>query len=595
MPGRTAFPGLLAQRIGALTLLACWAAPSPCAAQVEIRSAGRITYGAVYRVQDRDPGLLFGPNSAAIGVQGLGAGSNADDANTNYGRGDAASRVVKGVFELSATDGPWSAIVRVKAWRDVGLLHDGRPWGNVANSYAPDRPLSDAGAPRLSRFSGVALQDAWVQGRGRVGEVELLGRIGQQSLDWGARSLNQGGLEALNPRDLPALRRAGAVPAETQVARPMLFGRVEPLPGLGLEAYYQTRFRPTAYDMCGTLWSMADYVVDGCDRVMAGMPLVTDRARIPLGAFTKRLPSPKPQASEFGVGATWRAGAGDTLLGLYHARYNARASLPGLRRSLRPGGPALIAGDPDGANMAYFTEYPEGLRITALTLTHQTGRETLQGELSYRPDTPFMLAPGDVLLPFLSSSAPSQLRARADAVAPGGVFRGYDLHPMWQAQLGLRREWTPGGMPLGVGVELVGNHVPGLPDASVLRYGRADVFGGGPVGGICMVTTGDAARQCSLRGYVTQNAWGYRLRLDTRLPALLPQLQASASALFAHDVRGWSGDFLLNEGRKTLGLALRFEYRQHYLAEFGYNPSWGGDYNAAADRDTASVALGVRF
>ena len=51
----------------------------------------------------------------------------------------------------------------------------------------------------------------------------------------------------------------------------------------------------------------------------------------------------------------------------------------------------------------------------------------------------------------------------------------------------------------------------------------------------------------------------------------------------------------MNEGRKSANLALRVEYRQRYLAELGYQSSWGGDYNGAADRDTASLALGVRF
>jgi len=595
MSGCAAFPGRMVQRVGAMTLVAGWAASASCVAQAEVRISGRITYGEVYRIQHRDPDLLFGLNSAAIGVQGFGNGANADDANTNYGRNDAASRVYKGLFELSAARRNWSSLLRVKAWRDVGLLHDERPWGNVPSSYAENRPLSDTGAPRLSRFSGVALLDAWVQGRTTIGGVDVLARIGQQSLEWGTRSLNPGGLEALNPRDLPALRRAGAVAAETVVPRPMLFGRIEPLPGLGLEAFYQPRFRPTAFDMCGTLWSMADYVVDGCDRVMTGLPFVNDRARSAIGAFARRLPTPKPEAAEFGFGATWRLGTAGTVFGLYHARSNARSALPVLRRSLRPGGPALIAGDPDNANLAYFTEYAERLRITALTVTHQAGPDTLQGEVSYRPATPFMLAPGDVLLPFISASAPSQLRARADAVAPGGIFRGYDLHPLWQAQFGVRREWTPGGVPLVVGVEAVGKHVPGLPAPEVLRYGRADVFGVGPVGGACTPTTEKAARQCSLRGYVTRSAWGYRLRLDARLPQFWPQLQGTANVLFAHDVRGWSGDFLLNEGRKILVLGLRFEYRQRYLLEFGYNPGWGGDYNASADRDTAALALGVKF
>jgi hypothetical protein len=159
----------------------------------------------------------------------------------------------------------------------------------------------------------------------------------------------------------------------------------------------------------------------------------------------------------------------------------------------------------------------------------------------------------------------------------------------------MRHEWLLAGLQLAAGAEVVGKHARGLPDPALLRYGRADILGVGAIKGSCVVTTRDAARQCSLRGYATPNAWGYRLRLDARVPALAPQLSGSASALFVHDVKGWSGDMLLNEGRSSLNLALRFEYRQRYLAEIGYQPSWGGDYNQAADRDTASVAVGVKF
>jgi hypothetical protein len=328
---------------------------------------------------------------------------------------------------------------------------------------------------------------------------------------------------------------------------------------------------------------------------MSGAPVASDRMRIPLGSYKKRLATPKPEAKEFGAALTWRPGAGGTEFGLYHARYNSRMPLPGVRRSTRLVGSPLIAHDPGGQNMAYFTEYPEGLRISAASFEHARDQATLYGEVSYRSGVAFMLAPADVMPAFLSPVAPSLLRARVDATPRGALFHGFDLYAMWQAQFGLRREWTAAGMPLAASIEVVGKHARGLPPPTVLRYGRADIFGAGPVLGNCSVHTGDAARQCSLRGYATPNAWGYRLRIDARLPAPAPQLTANASALLAHDVKGWSGDMLLNEGRKSLNLALRFEYRRRYLAELGYQPSWGGDYNQAADRDTASLAVGVRF
>jgi hypothetical protein len=65
-------------------------------------------------------------------------------------------------------------------------------------------------------------------------------------------------------------------------------------------------------------------------------------------------------------------------------------------------------------------------------------------------------------------------------------------------------------------------------------------------------------------------------------------------APFAHEVKGWSGDLLVKQGRKSLNLTLRFAYRQRYLAEMGYLARWGGDYRAAAGRDALSLALGMR-
>jgi hypothetical protein len=292
----------------------------------------------------------------------------------------------------------------------------------------------------------------------------------------------------------------------------------------------------------------------------------------------------------------WKAWGAD--FGLHHARYTWRTPMPGLRRASRTG-PAILPGDPDGRNMAYFTEYPENIAITALTFSRKTGATTTFGELSYRPRAPFMLSPGDVLPPFLAATAPALLRQAADQVAPGGLFHGYDLHPVAQLQFGLAHEAKLGATPVSGAFEVVAKHAMGLPDQALRRYGRADLFGVGPVFGICAVTTARPALQCSQSGYSTSDAWGYRLRIEARWPDVAPTLAsglaATASAAFVHDVKGWSGDFFLNEGRKSLNLGVRFEYRQRYLLEVSWVPLWGGDYNAFSDRDTLALAAGVKF
>ncbi len=72
-------------------------------------------------------------------------------------------------------------------------------------------------------------------------------------------------------------------------------------------------------------------------------------------------------------------------------------------------------------------------------------------------------------------------------------------------------------------------------------------------------------------------------------------MDCGASLVFVHDVKGWSGDGLVNQGRKGASLALRLEYRRRYVAELVYTPVWGGAYNAQADRDQLALAAGIKF
>jgi hypothetical protein len=206
-----------------------------------------------------------------------------------------------------------------------------------------------------------------------------------------------------------------------------------------------------------------------------------------------------------------------------------------------------------------------------------------------------MISPGDVLPPFLSPTAPALLRGAADAVPPGGLFHGFDLYGLAQAQLGVQYDWQAGGAAWTLAAEAVAKHTPGLPDQALRRYGRSDIFGTGPVGAFCGVTTSDPVRQCSLSGYSTADSFGYRIRLDSKVAALAPGLAGGASLNLVHDVQGWSGDLMLNQGRKTASLGLHLEYLKRYLADLSYFAIWGGRYNQVADRDAVALSVGLKF
>ncbi len=212
--------------------------------------------------------------------------------------------------------------------------------------------------------------------------------------------------------------------------------------------------------------------------------------------------------------------------------------------------------------------------------------------MAYRPNQPLQLPPGDQLPAFLSLTAPSLLRADAAAVAPGAPFMGYDRYRTMQLQLGLQHDWGMlGRVGLAGAADVIAKHVRSLPDPAVRRYGRPDQTGTGPIHGVCA----GSGKQCSFDGYVTPDAYAYRLRLDARLAHLAPGLNATASAAFTHDVAGWSHDFFLSEGRRTMQLALRLEYRKRYLAELAYAPNWGGKYSNQGDKDQLALAVGVVF
>jgi hypothetical protein len=584
---RTTRPSRRLCRCGFLVSIACLSGPA--AADDGFSVSGGIAYGGVSRLETPDPALMTAANAAVIGLAGSGSGANADDANLNYGRHDWVSRALLGNLDLRYQGHGLVGVVRLNAWYDDALRHDARLWGNSINGYTGGQPLGDAGTEHLSRFSGVALGEAWLEHSLQLGQGRLLARAGRQLTPWSERGP---ALEAMSPRDYPALRRAGNLPQETRVAAPMLFVRAANGQAWALEAFVQS-FRPSALDVCGSFWSISDYQTEGCNAVMAGQPLgLDDRARVALGAVMHRLPTVKPDAPNRGVALFWQP-AQDTEFGLYHARYGWRLPMPAVRRSTRVGSP-LIAGDPDGLNMRFFTEYPDAA-LTAFTFSRHVKTTTMSGELAWREGVPFMLSPADALPPFLNAATPSLLRASVDAVPPGGIFHAYDLYSMAQLKLSVEQRWAAFGLPLTGLLEAVGKRTPGLPDPTVRRYGRADVYGPGPVNGVCTVVTGDAARQCSVSGYQTASAWGYRMRLETRLPGPLPGLATKLVAGFSHDVKGWSGDFTVNEGRRTLSLGCQFEYRQRYFADLSYVNIWGGDYNPLKDRDTLAVSAGLRF
>src|SRR5262249_15788970 len=162
------------------------------------------------------------------------------------------------------------------------------------------------------------------------------------------------------------------------------------------------------------------------------------------------------------------------------------------------------------------------------------------GELTYRPNQPLQFNAADLLNAVVTNAGPTQLRDRVNALPPGGVLTGFERHKAAQLQLGAVGQ-IPGVLraaALNLGAAFVSKAIPDLPDQSVLRFGRAGVFGQGPVNGVCPPPA--VSTQCTKDGYVSRNAYGLRTVLGLRYADVYDGVDLTPSLLYGADLSGWS-------------------------------------------------------
>lgn len=540
---------------------------------------GALTLGTMLRTQMRDAALLPNANSSLIGVAGTAPGGrNQDDGNLNFAKGDAVSTVLKGYVDVRARHGDLAVFTRLKVWHDFVLADEGMPWGHAPNGYAAGQPLGESGFPRRARFSGAAIEDAYVDGRFEVQGAPLRVKLGRQTLPWGGGFLIGGGVADLNPADAPAMRRPGALTEERLVAFPAVHARLDVSPTVAAEFFSQFRFEPNVLVPCGTFHSTADFVAPGCDRIW-----VTGANDRDTTGFRTRAPTPEvADGGQFGMSFSYRVPSLATLFGATVAQYHSRMPFGSMVKAAAP------------ANAQYLFEYPERIRLFALEFAMRLPRATIRGELSHRPNQPIQLNGLDLLGAFTTALPNVLLRADANATPVGATYHGYDRRPVTQLQLAAstRRSGILGAESATFGGEVGVKRVSGLPDASGRRYGRSDVFGSGPVPGTAC-TGSDVT--CTSRGFVTARSWGYRVRLELSYPGAMDGVELKPGILYGHDVRGWSPDGVFSEGRKAATLSLRGEFGPRHFAEVAWQQAWGGVYDNARDRDAATLVVGLRF
>ena len=538
-----------------------------------------IVAAAAWRAQAPDPQFVgFGNRNQFPGA--FGQQNSADDSNLNFGKGNIVTAPVSIASELELRyRDRFGAFGRVRAWDDLWLGHHGVPHGHVANGYVPGARLDDSGFYNSNRFRGVKLQDLFAWGNFDLGEARLTARVGKQVINWG-ESLLFPGFNAFNPLNLSAAGRPGSRIEDALTPLNRVYLNLLPVQGPSLEAFYDLAWTRSSLPACGTFASPSDLGFDpSCNLYTPALGL-PDRTVLERGLVVQRSNAPDPgRGGQWGLATRWFAEPLGTEFGLFYVRYH--SANPMLN---------AIKGTTE-LNSAIEVQYPQDVQAFALSAATGMRNLALSAELSFTRGLP---AQRNFVTVVQGLSGGGPYAAGVAATPVGGTFPGYLRVNRTQLLAG-------GTLDLGsvVGVSdasitAEGNFqwVTNLPGTDRERIGRNPNYGTAAYDGQCQ----GGLNVCEVAGFATPFSWGYRVLARMTVPNVASGVALQPVAVFSQDVRGYSTNGELLQGRWAAGLVLRVVYQRAMFIDFGR--TWfrrDTPFDPLRDRAVYTVLGGVTF
>ncbi len=579
--------------------------------EIEGQFDSSMSIGASWSTTDRDMDLVGAANG------GTGFTQTGDDGRLNFKKGETFSKIFKGVHDLELRYRDSGAFVRGKYWYDFELKDESRLF----------KDISDSNRKEAAQSSGAQVLDAFVYHNYSVGDLPGTVRLGKQVVSWGESTFIGNSINSINPLDAAAFRRPGAEIKEGLIPVNMFYISQSLSDRLSMEAFYQLEWDQTIADNCGTFFSGADVVQDGCDMNynilgpfsaaqtaglrQAGLTVTDEGLMVPRGGDRDARDS-----GQFGIALRWLGDA--TEYGAYFMNYHSRtpnlsmqntSNLTAVQTAL-----TLAAGNAQQqataqalllGNGQYFLEYPEDVRLYGLSFSTTLPTGTAwSGEVSYRPNLPIQInttdMTGRLALSFVEAATAANIGAgggaagqvaagRAAIAQAGAISNGYNRKEVTQLQTTFTHFFD---QVLGAGrVTVVGEvgyaHVGGLESTDDVRYGRDAIFG--------VPSNSVALARYGRHGFVTSNSWGYRLRALADYNNVFAGVNLTPNISFSHDVDGYGPNGLFNEGSKAVSVGVDAVYQNMYTASLSYTDFFGGDYNMLVDRDFLAFSVGVNF
>ncbi len=290
-----------------------------------------ISYGQAWRTQSPDRRLIATANGGLApfaGSAGMSRSPNIDDGNLNYLAGDTWSQAFKLTTELSVKYRDFGAFTRFSALYDMAVM----------DKNTRRTPIPEFAKHQVGQYG--RLLDAFVYGNFQLGDDHPLEvRIGRQIISWGESTFIQGGLTAINPVDVGALRVPGSELKEGFLPQSMVRGTLGLSENTSIEGFYLFDWKRTDPEPVGSYFSTNDFVPrggqyarlgfggfsdQGVDYRPLGGPFIKDFQAVPLG------PNEDPKKSgQYGLAFRWfmpSLGSG-TEVGFYYMNYHSRLPL----------------------------------------------------------------------------------------------------------------------------------------------------------------------------------------------------------------------------------------------------------------------------
>jgi hypothetical protein len=593
-------PGVLGQEPATATPDPASAAQAAPGSEFKWSWGNTISYGLGYRLEDPDKRLI------GLAAGGTAFSVNGDDGIQNYDPG-IFTNAVKLTSELQFSYKGFGGFVRAFGFYDY-------------ENETADRvrtPLSDGAKERVG--SRIELRDAFLYGRFKLGGLPGELRAGWQVINWGESTFIQGGINAINPIDVSALRVPGAELREAFLPVGAVKLSLKPSSSTSFEAFYQFEWEQTYPDPVGSYFSTTDLAGAGATKVMLGFGSAPDTIAVgtpipgnPVGVAVPRVDSVEPsdQGQYGGALRILVDGLGGTEFGLYFMNYHSRLPLIMAKTGTAAG--VLQSGNYAGS-ASYFLTYPEDIKLLGASFNTQLGGTgiALQGEVSHRLDVPLQMDDVEILyaalsplrlLPPVPQLAPliglGTLLANNNQVGAYGFsqeIQGYRRYDTTQVQMTFTKAFSQllGADQVVLVAEGGWSTVHDLPDQSELRLEAPGTY---TSGNELFTTARIQPGTEPASAFPTKNAWGYvvagRFEYNNAVGAvnMVPRFS------FAQDVDGISpgpgGSFI--EGRKGLTVGLGFNYLSKWELDLSYTSFFGADrYNLQNDRDF--LAANVKF